>query len=206
MDRRRFLRDLTGVMAGLLVAGGARDVLDAASQPAKATRRQVLIGGRRVKTVDVHSHCVFPGVMEMVGQTTPIPNPALVVGPERLDLMDAQGIDVEVLSINPFWYALAPEAAGIVIGAQNQQLAELCATHPDRFVGLATVALQHPDLAAAQLDTAVKTLGMRGASIAAHVNGDELSLPKFNHFGRRPRNSASSCSSIRSPFPSWRRA
>jgi aminocarboxymuconate-semialdehyde decarboxylase len=44
------------------------------------------------------------------------------------------------------------------------------------------VALQHPDLAAAQLEHAVKRLGLRGVLIGCSVNGEELSDPKFHPF------------------------
>jgi aminocarboxymuconate-semialdehyde decarboxylase len=56
------------------------------------------------------------------------------------------------------------------------------AAHPDRFVAMASVALQHPDLAAEQLEYATKILGLRGVSIGGHVNGEDLSLPKFDPF------------------------
>ena len=56
------------------------------------------------------------------------------------------------------------------------------AAHPDRFVAMASVALQHPDLAAEQLEDGVKRLGLRGASIGGHVNGEDLSLPKYDPF------------------------
>ena len=46
----------------------------------------------------------------------------------------------------------------------------------------ASVALQHPELAAEQLQDGVKRLGLRGASIGGHVNGEDLSLPKFDPF------------------------
>ena len=52
-----------------------------------------------------------------------------------------------------------------IIKIQNEKMAALCAAQPDRFVGLASVALQHPDLAAEQLDEAIKKLGLRGAAI-----------------------------------------
>ena len=55
------------------------------------------------------------------------------------------------------------------IKLQNEKLAELCAAQPDRFVAFAPVALQHPDLAAEQLDDAVKKLGLRGAAIGGSV-------------------------------------
>ena len=47
---------------------------------------------------------------------------------------------------------------------------------------MASVALQHPELAAQQLEDGVKRLGLRGASIGGHVNGEDLSLPKFDPF------------------------
>ena len=79
----------------------------------------------------------------------------LMIGPERLQQMDAQGIDIEVLSINPFWYGTDREVSRKLIQAQNEKLAALCAANPERFVGLATVALQHPDLAAEQLEEGI---------------------------------------------------
>jgi len=44
------------------------------------------------------------------------------------------------------------------------------------------VALAHPDLAAEQLETAVKKLGMRGALVGGSVNGTELADPKLHPF------------------------
>ncbi len=105
--------------------------------------------------------------------------------------MDAQGIDVEALSINPFWYKADRDLAEKLIRTQNEKLAEFCAAHPDRFVAFATTAMQHPDLAAQQLEYGVKKLGLRGMSVGANVNGMELADPKFNLFGPKPRNSAS---------------
>ena len=99
--------------------------------------------------------------------------------------MDEQGIDTEVLTINPWWYSAERELARRIIETQNQGLAALCKARPDRFVALATVALQHPDLAAEQLDIAFKDLGMRGASLGASVNGEELASPKFDPFWKK---------------------
>jgi aminocarboxymuconate-semialdehyde decarboxylase len=54
--------------------------------------------------------------------------------------------------------------------------------HPDRLVAFATVALQHPDLAAQQLETGMKKYGLRGAGLGGSVEGLELSDPKFHPF------------------------
>ena len=83
--------------------------------------------------------------------------------------MDEQGIDVEALSINAYWYKAERDVAQKLIALQNEKLAEFCAAHPERFVAFASVALQHPDLAAAQLEEGVKKFGLRGAAIGGSV-------------------------------------
>jgi len=179
LDRRTFCRQAAATLAGALVA--CTGVGAAAMQSGSGRRRQVTVGGRRVKTIDVHSHCVVPGIMEMMGQKTPA-NPSLVMDTSRLPQMDEQGIDVEVLSINPFWYSVGDrELARSLIAAQNEKLAAFCAANSERFAGLATVALQHPDLAAEQLEAGMKR-GLRGVSLGASVNGEELASPRFDPF------------------------
>ena len=58
--------------------------------------------------------------------------------------LDEMGIDVQAVSINPFWYWADEDLARKIIEIQNEKIAEFCAAHPDRFVGLGSVALQHP--------------------------------------------------------------
>jgi aminocarboxymuconate-semialdehyde decarboxylase len=74
------------------------------------------------------------------------------------------------------------ELARRIVQAQNEGLSKWVSAHPDRFVAMASVALQHPDLAAQQLEDGVKRLGLRGASIGGHVNGEDLSAPKYDPF------------------------
>jgi aminocarboxymuconate-semialdehyde decarboxylase len=69
-----------------------------------------------------------------------------------------------------------------IIQIQNEKIAELCAAHPKRFVGLGSVALQHPSLAAEQMEYGVKNMGMGGVAIGGSVNGDDLSAAKFHPF------------------------
>jgi aminocarboxymuconate-semialdehyde decarboxylase len=144
-------------------------------------RREVVVNGRRVRTVDLHAHCHVPEANALMGLK--VQTPSLVVSPERIRAMDEQGIDIEALSLNPvFWYKAEPDLAKQVVELQNEKLAEICAAQLDRFVGLASVALQHPELAAGQLEYAVKKLGLRGALIGGSVNGEELSDSKFHPF------------------------
>ena len=153
-----------------------------AATQTRGRRREVAVGGRRVKTVDVHAHCGLPAAMALMGLkfTT---EALLMATPEaRLRAMDEQGIDVEALSINPYWYKAERDLAERLIRMQNESLAEACAAHPDRFVAFASVALQHPDLAAEQLQEGVSKYGLRGAAIGGSVNDDELADPKFHPF------------------------
>ncbi|MEW5984540.1 MAG: amidohydrolase family protein [Acidobacteriota bacterium] len=186
--RREFVSTVAGAAAGLMVTDRG---LAAAGIPRpradQAGRREVSIGGRRVKVVDIHAHCVIPEAAEVV-KGTPFFDAARrggpnVLGPDRLKVMDEQGLDVQVLSINGYWwYGADRDLAGRIVQAQNDGLATWVAAHPDRFVALASVSLQYPDLAAAQLEQAVKTHGMRGVSIGGHMRGENLTLPKYDPF------------------------
>src|SRR5580765_2916093 len=82
----------------------------------------------------------------------------------------------------PSWYKADRDLARQIVKIQNEKLAEACAANPERFVAFATVALQHPDLAAEQLEEGVKKYGLRGAGIGGNVNGEEISDPKFHPF------------------------
>jgi aminocarboxymuconate-semialdehyde decarboxylase len=153
-----------------------------AEAPAGAPRRrEVVVSGRRVKTVDVHAHCGVPAAMALMG-LKPAPSLLMTQPTDRLRAMDEQGIDVEALSINPYWYGADLDVARELIRIQNEALAEACAAHPERFVAFASVALQHPDLAVEQLEDGVRRYGLRGAGLGGSVAGLELSDPKFHPF------------------------
>lgn len=179
--RRDFLRMLAAGAMATRSAGAT-----SAAGQAPPARRRVAIGGRPVRVIDVHAHCVIP--VEQVVADTPLAGrggsaASNLLGPGRLAVMDQQGVDVQALTINGFWwYAADRELAGRIVRAQNDGLAAWVKAHPDRFVAMASVALQHPDQAAAQLEDGVTRLGFRGASIGGHVHGEDLSLPKFDPF------------------------
>jgi len=151
---------------------------------AAGRRRQVVVAGRRVKTIDVHAHCVIPEAYALLGlKVDDHRGPGISeVGPRRIREMDAQGIDMEALSINPQWYRAERDLVTQVVRIQNERLANFCGTYPDRFVAFASVALQYPDLAVQQLVEGVKKLGLRGAAVGASVAGEEFSDPKFHPF------------------------
>jgi aminocarboxymuconate-semialdehyde decarboxylase len=210
--RREFLAGLSKAAAGVCFVGcGCVDAaarfkltaLQAAASSGAGKRRKVFVGGQRVITVDLHAHVHVPEVYDLIkdrlrkegspndiGQGMGLADPVRSAKNStdhvelRLADMDEMGIDIQAVSINPFWYWADPELARKLIRIQNEKIAELCAGHPDRFVGLGTVALQHPDLSVEQMDEGVK-MGMRGFAISGSVNGKELSDPMFHPFWKK---------------------
>jgi len=187
MTTRREFLGTAGTLAGLAFVGC--DLLAARSARAQAARRATMVGGKRAKVIDVHAHCAVAEAMALVGMKLGDPTPA--TRPElnmvtnvsgRLRAMDEQGIDMEALSINPYWYKAERDLAKQICQIQNAKLAEACAANPDRFVAFATVALQYPDLAVEQLEEGMKKYGLRGAGIGGSVNGEEISESKLDPF------------------------
>jgi len=183
-NRRQFLKEAAGAAGVVFTGCSLLDHRLAAQATAAPKRRQVTVGGRRIRTIDIHAHVVIPEATALMGVKT-APNNTAVMAPGRFDRMDEWGTDMQALSINPTWYSVERDVVTQVIKVQNEKLAELCAKYPDRFVAFASVALQFPDLAAEQLEEGVKKYNLRGAAIGGHVNGDELSAPKFDPFWRK---------------------
>ena len=179
-NRRDFFRSVGGATAGLYVIGHGRP----GEAQAPAARRQVSIAGRRVRVVDVHAHTDIP--LGDVVKGTPFEkqaggNPGL---DQRILAMDKQGLDVQALSINGFWwYGVKDQGlARAICNAQNEGLAQWVKKYPGRFVAMASVPLQFPELAAEILQDAVNRFNARGVTLGGHVNGEDLSLPKFDPF------------------------
>src|SRR5207248_2735801 len=112
-------------LAGIAFVGC--DLLAAAPARAQARRREVMVGGRRVKTVDVHAHCAVPEAMALMGMKLSTPGSTLppllhmaTQASERIRAMDEQGIDVEALSINPYWYKADRDVASQPNKLQNE--------------------------------------------------------------------------------------
>jgi aminocarboxymuconate-semialdehyde decarboxylase len=184
-NRRSFLKGMAGtalIGCGLDRVWASSSTSQQAGTPAK--HKPVMVGGRKIKTVDVHCHVSVPEIKPLI-KGTPLesePGSANVpLGAERLAKMDEQGIDVEVVSINPFWYGADRDMATRLIELQNHKLVEMCAAHPERFYAYSSVALQFPELAAKQMEDGMK-LGLRGAAIGGNVQGEELSLRKYDPF------------------------
>jgi len=156
-------------------------------------RMPVLINGKRIKIIDVHSHCLFRDAVALMGADAKSVDPPVKGGPEhyiplsdkaaveeRLAAMDAMGIDMEVLSINPFWYRKDRDTAAAIVKVNNERLAELSAAYPKRLAAFASLSLQAPDLAVQQLEKAMTQQGLRGAAIGGSVDGEDFYDSRFH--------------------------
>jgi aminocarboxymuconate-semialdehyde decarboxylase len=105
----------------------------------------------------------------------------------RLAGMNATGVDMQVLSPSPtqYYYWAEEDLARELVRLQNEHIAAICAQHPERFVGLGTAALQHPQLAADQLEHAMRQLGLKGIEISTSVNGEELDAASLRPFWKK---------------------
>lgn len=176
-----------GAGGGAAAAGGGQGRGAAAGPPASPVQRRIVqVGGKRVRVVDVHAHATVAEVGPVVAGTDFARNAAggRAMADERIWEMDKRGIDVQALSINGYWwYAVKDrDLADKIVRTADQGLAAWCKAHSDRFVAMTSPSLQFPDLAAAQLEYAVKQLGHRAASLGGHVNGESLSDPKYDVF------------------------
>ena len=185
--RRKFIQD-AAVTAGVIFTGCSMlHAAPARAQTKAKSRLPVLVKGKRVKTIDVHAHCLIAEALALLpadearGIYPPVKGSKEfdIVLDERLGMMDAQGVDMEVLSINPWWYRKERDLVEKVIAVQNEKLAELCAKKPDRLAAFASLALQFPDLAVQQLETAVKKYGLKGAAIGGNVAGIDFSFSEM---------------------------
>src|SRR5690242_6401445 len=170
-NRRDFLKNAAAaggvVFAGCSMLGNRMSAQQASAAPPK--RRQAMVGGRRIRTIDMHAHVIVPEAMIMAGRKIEPDNGNIITGKmaeERFAKMDKWGIDMQALSLQPFWYDLDRDRVEPVIKLQNEKLAELVAKYPDRFVAFATTAMQFPDLAAQQLEEGMKKYNLRGTAIS----------------------------------------
>jgi aminocarboxymuconate-semialdehyde decarboxylase len=179
MKRREFFTATAGAAAGALVFG--RRALEA---QAPTARRQVSIGGKRVRVVDVHHHWDMPLPAEIV-KGTPYEDHVKGAGLEdRVAVLDKMGIDTALISVNDFWWWDIKDQglAKAICTYHNDTFAKWHKQYPDRIFGMASVPLQFPEIAIDMMQDAVRRLGARGVAVGGHVGGESLSSARFDGF------------------------
>ena len=103
----------------------------------------------------------------------------------RLAAMDRDGIELQLLSPNPLTMFHGIEAADALrfCRVHNDAMAGLVATHPDRFLGGIALPMQDPDAACAELERAVRTLGLTAPYTGVDF-GFELDDARLDDFYR----------------------
>ena len=148
--------------------------------------------------IDCHAHAIPPEAVDALDRTgIKTVKQGLWNESARLEAMDRRKIDKQILtySSGKQFYA-NPELTSACARAVNDGLANICHKNPDRFLAFSTVPLNRPDEAIAELDRAIKELGLRGVSVPSNVRGrtldgtefqeifakiDDLELPVFIH-------------------------
>lgn len=99
----------------------------------------------------------------------------------RLGQMDAAGVEMAVVSLAAPCIQDLVDAADATARAAfaNDALADVVAAHPDRYVGLAALALQDPEAAADELERCVKELGFRGALVNGYSSIGDLATAAY---------------------------
>jgi gamma-resorcylate decarboxylase len=111
---------------------------------------------------------------------------------QRLRLMDASGVEIMIASLNaPAIQAIANvEQAAQLARQANDVLAQEVAKRPDRFVGVAALPMQDPDLATQELQRCIGDLGFKGALVNGYSQAQESNkvihydLPQYRPFWR----------------------
>jgi aminocarboxymuconate-semialdehyde decarboxylase len=158
-----------------------------------------------MKTIDIHAHLVprslwkaadakrdwygfrhepGAGLGTMVGggKRTSFSSPKVRFTPEeRIQDMDAQKVDVQVVSIHtPFFGYHLDGAQGRALAREvNDEIAGMTRQWPQRFAGLATLPVQDVKAAVDELERAVTVLGLQGAELDTIVNGENWDEPRF---------------------------
>ncbi len=192
MNRRYFLHSITAASGALL--------LGAQTTHAQSTKTRRADNG---PVIDIHAHWHAPDFVNLlekeagnhgakVGRnergfvTMNLPGMGSVFQPQYIDLatrlkaMDANGVDMHALSLTSPMVNWAPAAFGVKLAqVYNDSLAKAVQQYPKRFVGLATLPMQAPELAVKEVERAAKLPGIKGVYLATHINDKNLDEKEF---------------------------
>ena len=160
------------------------------------------------ETIDIHTHIVPEDFPRYAGKHADTPWPSMMPAhechrhvmisgkvyrtvsdgswsvPRRIEDMDGMRVARQALSPMPellsYWLPL--DDAQALIRYLNEQIAEMIARVPQRFVGLGAVPLQDTEAAIRELEYVTGRLGFRGVEIASHVNGASIGEARFEPF------------------------
>ncbi|MGX5207552.1 amidohydrolase family protein [Streptomyces violaceus] len=200
--RRRFIAATAAASGAAVVGGLVAGQPGLAAETAPGSRASTTVGGskdhrnakkeKKMRIVAVEEAFSVPGAIrqeEAIRQRMAVPEAIKQEWFRRLDDltelrladMDANGVDVQVLSYSTPGVEVIEDPAEAVAAARhiNDCLAKAVAAHPKRFAGFATLPMQDPKAAVVELRRAVKELGFKGVLYNDHVRGHYLDEPQF---------------------------
>ena len=157
--------------------------------------------------IDIHAHMMLPEVYAVTaghsafGRSTNDPT----LGPEarkkakersdfvcakmadtseRIGEMDKMGVDIQVLTaslVHQCTYWATPSESLRLERMLNDRIAQMVATNPKRLIGLGSVPLHAPELAAREVERCMRELKLKGVNISTKARdleiGDRLLWP-----------------------------
>ena len=154
--------------------------------------------------IDVHSHVIPPRIVERIAQS-PHEFAARIDGATdtrkvihdqgyayplfaefhdveaKLESMNRMGIDISVISPAPpmFYYWAGADLAVKAARLVNDGIADMVSCEPSRLRGMATIPMQHPDAAIAEMERVVGAYGFKAIEIGTSIEGVQLAEAKF---------------------------
>jgi len=184
------------LLAGALAAGGAAIARRAFGETQPPARPHPLV-------IDTHAHYYPADWVELVKKEGPangarigkndrgaatfsVPGidaffaPPYIALDIRLKRMEAARVDVHALSLTSPMVYWAPAGFGQKLSqVYNDAASAAHVKYPKRFVAMATLPMQAPELAVKELERAAKLPGMRGLYLGTHVAGKNLDEQEF---------------------------
>lgn len=171
-------------MTHALKTGGDRGYLRIATEEAFATREQIDGYLRLVRDgrADLGTTSLWGFYAQSPSErAVRIIERLLDLGAGRIADMDATGIDRAVLSLTaPGVQVFEADEAKAMVRRANDHLADACAAHPDRYIGMTSVAPQDPEWSAAEIARGRAELGFKGVMVNSHTKGAYLDQPQFD--------------------------
>jgi aminocarboxymuconate-semialdehyde decarboxylase len=139
------------------------------------------------RTLDIHTHVLTEEMIDLIRKEAPKVAPRMTAIDQDSFVLEIAGTPYRPFPRGGFdierrfadMDAAEVDMQVLCATLQNDQIAKLVAAHPQRFLGIATLPMQAPELAAAELRRAVRTLKLRGAMIGSNVMGRNLDHPEL---------------------------
>ena len=197
-SRRRFLQTTAAAGSGLFFCPCGLGAQAPASASGGAARRQIVIGGQRVRTIDMHAHVFIDEAWPLVKDFPQTDKAMANLGrsPMAIDQasmdrrfreMDGMGIDVHVISVHPsqFCTARARSRRAHREDAEREDRRSWSRRIRTGSSDSATCRSSSPTSRSNSSSTRSGKLDLRGFIIGANVNGGELTNPKLDPFWKK---------------------